>query len=117
MRLLESAVVVLVTGVVMGCGGAPPPVDLLAATEGSIRAAEEAGATKDPQGALHLKLAKEQVVEAKALMDDDDNEVAQRKLLRAEADADLAQAHADKAATLQEAGEAVRDLQKVKKSE
>jgi len=115
MKVLGSAVVVLVMGIVLGCGGAPPPVDLLASTEGAIRGAEEAGAAKDPQGALHLKLAKEEVTEAKALMDDDDNEIAQRKLRRAEADAEVAHAYAEKAATLEEASEAVKDLQKVKK--
>lgn len=114
MRLLHSAVILLVTGLVVGCGGAQPPVDLLASTEGAIRGAEEAGASKDPQASLHLKLAKEQVVAAKELMDDDDNEEAHLKLRRAEADAELAHAYAEKAASVQEASEAVKSLEKVK---
>ncbi|MBW2524177.1 MAG: DUF4398 domain-containing protein [Deltaproteobacteria bacterium] len=98
-----------------GCGGAPPTVDLLASTQGAVRGAEEAGAQDDPQAALHLKLAKEQVAAAKVLMDDGDDEEAHLKLLRAEADAELAHALAEKAATVSKAAEAMEDLDKLKK--
>lgn len=99
----------------VACGGVPMPVDQLAASQAAIRGAEEAGAVKEPQAALHLKLAREQVDKAKLLIEDDDNEEANLLLLRAEADAELARALAHKQATQTDAAEAVKDLKKVKK--
>jgi len=116
MKLPASVIVVVVLVLSFGCGGAPPPIDLLASTQGAVRGAEEAGAAEDPKAALHLKLAKEQIATAKVQMDDGDDEEAQRTLLRAEADAELAHALAEKAATAGEAAEAMDDLDKLKNS-
>jgi hypothetical protein len=57
---------------------------------GAIRAAEEVGAARSPQAALHLQLAKEQFEHARKLTSAEDRPMSTRLLLRARADADLA---------------------------
>jgi hypothetical protein len=101
----------------VGCGGSlPPPNDQLAASQAAIRAAEEVGAKSDPQAMLHLKLAREQMEKAKALMEAEDNEAAQRVLQRAEADAELALAIAKQRATEAEAEEAMAQVEKLEQA-
>src|SRR5437867_1445145 len=56
---------------------------------GAIRAAEELGATHNPEAALHLQLAKEEFEHARKLTGPEDRPMATRLLLRARADADL----------------------------
>lgn len=97
----------------VGCGGMPPPNDQLAASQAAIRAAEEVGGNSDPRAALHLKLAREQLEQAKALIQDDDNEAAERLLKRAEADAELALAIAKQRNTQAEAEEAMRQVEQL----
>ena len=73
------------------CGGSyPQPTERLASTEAAIRSAKELGAQNDPQAALHVKLADEQLQTAKALMKDDKNKRADLVLQRASSDAELA---------------------------
>lgn len=55
-----------------------------------IRAAEEVGAAKVPQAALHLQLAKEELERAKKFGADGDKDQGASMLLRAQADAELA---------------------------
>ena len=74
----------------VGCGSAPVPADKLAKTAASVKSAEELGADKDPNAALHLRLAREEVESAKNLIKDSDNERAGFVLDRASADADAA---------------------------
>jgi len=87
----------------------------IAATDSSIRAAEELGAPKVPQASLHLQLAKEENQHAQKLMANGDTKHAEGQLLRAQADAELAlalareapiqveaQQEADKARSLQQ---------------
>jgi hypothetical protein len=83
--------------VLSACGGAPPPPPTLANAEASIRAAHELGAQSDPQGALHLSLAQEEVDKAKKLYADKDPKNGDLALARAAADADLALAEAKEA--------------------
>jgi hypothetical protein len=97
----------------LGCGGAPPPTSQLATTQAALRAANEVGAPSEPQAALHLKLAKEQLDKAKALMEEDENEQALDLLLRAEVDAELAHALAKEASTKAEAEDAKAALEKL----
>jgi hypothetical protein len=59
-------------------------------SSGAIRAAEELGAARSPEAALHLQLAKEQFEHARKLTSADDRATSTRLLLRARADADLA---------------------------
>jgi len=85
--IMQFVVAVAATGIVAGCANVP------LRTEGStsgIRAAEEAGAAKVPQAALHLQLAKEELEAAKQWAARGDKEKADSMLLRAESDAELA---------------------------
>jgi hypothetical protein len=81
----------LVALFLIACGGGlPPPSDRLASAEAASRSARELGADRDPKAALHLKLAQEQIDQAKKLMSDGDNKRADMVLQRAGADAELA---------------------------
>ncbi len=82
----------IVTSLVLAaCGGSmPPPSERLGSAEAAARTAHELGADKDPKAALHLKLAEEQIDQAKKLMADSDNKKADLVLQRANADAELA---------------------------
>jgi hypothetical protein len=81
------AVAALVTVFAAGC--ATTPLSTEASTSG-IRAAEEVGAEQVPMASLHLQLAKEQLELAKGLSDQDQREMAESMLQRAEVDAELA---------------------------
>lgn len=90
MRIIALASVV-VSVFVMACGGSlPPPSDRLASAEAAARSARELGADKEPKAQLHLKLASEQIDQAKKLMADNDNKRADLILQRANSDAELA---------------------------
>jgi pyridoxal biosynthesis lyase PdxS len=73
-----------------GCGGHPAPTEQVASSLAAVRGAEEAGALNVPEAALHVKLAQEQLEQAKHLMEQDDNERAEDRALRAGNDAELA---------------------------
>ena len=74
-----------------GCGGSiPPPNDRLASAEAASRSARELGADKEPKAQLHLKLAEEQIAQAKKVMMEGDNKRADLILQRASSDAELA---------------------------
>src|ERR1700722_12980856 len=91
----------------MGCASYPAPHQHLADSVAAVRGAEEVGAAAQPQAALNLKLAQEEVTRAKGLLDDGKNEEADFMTLRAKADADLALALAreEAARTRAEQGE------------
>lgn len=73
------------------CGSSvPPPNDRLASAEAAARSAKELGADNNPKAQLELKLATEQIDQAKKLMADGDNKRADLVLQRANADAELA---------------------------
>lgn len=74
----------------VGCAHHPAPTDQVAKSIAAVRGAQEAGASEVPEAALHVKLAEEQVERAKALMADDENELAEGMALRATQDAELA---------------------------
>jgi hypothetical protein len=92
------------------CGGAPVPQDQMTASQAAIRAAEVGGQSGDPQAALLVKRAKDQVAEAKKLIEDGDNHRAEMVLIRAEADAELALALAQELATRNEANAAQQQV-------
>lgn len=73
-----------------GCGSSfPQPTERLASAEAASRSAQELGAGQNPTAALHLKLAQEQIDQAKNLIKDGDNQRADLVLQRANADAEL----------------------------
>lgn len=75
----------------LGCaGGYPPPTQQMADVQSANRSATELGAQQHPKAELHLKLAEEQLAKAKIAVADDENEIADRLLMRAKADAELA---------------------------
>jgi hypothetical protein len=94
----------------IGCGGAAVPHARVTSSAASIRAAEEVGANSDPQAALHVRLAKEQRQHALDLIRDDKNREAERVLLRAEADAELAVALAREVQTRSEANKTLEEV-------
>jgi hypothetical protein len=74
----------------VACGSSiPPPTDKLASAEAAARSARELGADRDPKAALNLKLAQEQIDQAKKLMAEGDNKRADLVLQRANSDAEL----------------------------
>jgi hypothetical protein len=72
------------------CATFPAPAERLAQAEAGARAAAEMGAPQEPTAALHLKMATDQLTEAKQLMANGENEKADAVLQRAQADAELA---------------------------
>jgi hypothetical protein len=74
----------------VSCASHPPPTDNLASAIAAVRGAREAGAGDLPKAALQLKLAEEQISQARAMMEDGDNERADYMTLRAFNDAELA---------------------------
>jgi len=100
----------------VGCGGSfPPPSERLASAEAAARSARELGADKDPKAALHLKLAQEQIDQAKGQMKADENKKADQTLSRAGADAELAVALAKESNAKTEAEKAKEKLKSLKK--
>lgn len=73
-----------------GCSSGTPPVKEINETEAAIRAAEEVAAESVPAASLHLKLAQDQLRDAKALVGRGDNEMAREVINRARVDAEVA---------------------------
>jgi hypothetical protein len=67
-----------------------PPTERVAATDAAIRSARELGAEREPQAALHLKLADDQSQLARNLIRNGENKRADLVLQRAGSDAELA---------------------------
>ncbi|HEY3255245.1 MAG TPA: DUF4398 domain-containing protein [Polyangiaceae bacterium] len=99
----------------LACGGAPVPHDALSAAQADVKGAEVGGAGENPQAALHVKLAKDQIEVAQKQMKDGDNEEAARTLDRAQADAELALALAKEAKAQNDASEASEQVGKLRK--
>lgn len=85
--MITSLAIVAAAALGGGCAGAPFNTDTPTA---EIRVAQEVGASKVPQAALHLRLAKEQLAEAKRLSGEGDDKEAASMLKRSQADAELA---------------------------
>jgi hypothetical protein len=109
LSLVSSALLLL------ACGGAAVPQEQLTAAKAGISGAEVAGAPNEPQAALHLKLAKEQVAKAEALIAEGDNEEAARMVDRASVDAELALQLANEAKSKKEATDTMEQLERLKK--
>ncbi len=89
------------------------PQAQLTSAESAVRAAEVAGAPEIPKGKLHLKYARDQIVEAKALMEHKKYEEAERILRRAELDARYAHAIAEHDEATQEAQEVLDRIEEL----
>src|SRR5450432_3064401 len=99
----------------LACGGAAIPQDSLTAAQADVKGAEVGGAAENPQAALHLKLAQEEIETAQKQIKDGDNEVAARTLDRAQADAELALSLAKEAKAQGDASEASDQVGKLRK--
>jgi len=80
----------LLTLSVVACGGSSIPPSKAADTQASISAAAAVGADQNPQAALHLKMARDQLKQAQDLIERDKGDQARLVLERANADAELA---------------------------
>ncbi len=100
----------LVTAAVTACASAPLPPDRLASSQAAIRSANEVGAGDLPQAELHVRLAQEQLAQAKQLQKDGDDARAELFLQRSAADAELAIILAREEAAKAEAAKAKQAL-------
>jgi hypothetical protein len=98
----------------VACGGAAIPQEKLTSAQAGLKGAEVAGAAENPQAALYLKLAKEEVAKANALIADSNNEEAARVLDRALADAELSLALANETHMKREAAQAKEQADELK---
>lgn len=92
---MKTSMVVLLataTSLTVGCAGHPPPTDHMASAIAAVRGAQVAVAQAGqvPEAALQLKLAEEQVAQARQMIERGDNERADYMTLRAYNDAELA---------------------------
>lgn len=111
MNKILSGVIALAA---VGCATTPVPADKLASSQAAVKSAQEMNAQNEPRAALHLKLAKEQLHQAKDLMKDGKNEQARAVLTRAEADGDAALNIARAKAAQIEAAKTIESIQQAK---
>jgi hypothetical protein len=80
------------TALSVGCASHPPPTDHMASAIAAVRGAQVAVAQSGqvPEAALQLKLAEEEVAQAREMIEGGDNERADYMTLRAYNDAELA---------------------------
>lgn len=100
--------------VLSGCGAASKPILQLNQAEKQVARAQAVNADNAPQAALYLKLAEDQLTEAKRLLLKSENELARHFLRRAAADAELAEALAREAEAKAETEEIERRLERVR---
>ncbi len=92
------------------CGASfPAPTQRMADAQSAERSARELGAYDEPKAQLSLKLAQEQIAQAKVAMNDGENKRADSLLIRAKADAELAVAQTRERGARLEGQEAVDD--------
>lgn len=101
------------TAALAGCATSTAPNEKAESSSSAIRAAEEVGATHDPNAALHLQLAKEEFAYAQRLTNSADKERSDRLLRRAQCDAELALALARSESEKQEAQGEVDKLRRL----
>jgi hypothetical protein len=85
----------------------------MTSAEAAVRAAEVGGAPSVPKAELHLKQARDQIDEAKRLIEEGENERAAYVLDRAAADAELALALAEEQESRREAEGALKRIQQL----
>ena len=100
-----------------GCAAPRPPTTQLTAAKAAIRGAVEAGAQSAPKGALHLKMARDQVAEAEDLIATEKMSRAKHLLIRAEADGNLAVALAKEAGAKRQLAEIRDKLERLQKQQ
>lgn len=105
------ALVMTVTGLLAGCSSVPLHTE---SSTSAISAAEAVGAAAIPQAALHLQLAREQLVLARGLAAKGQKEQAESMLQRVVADAELAVLLANESSEKEEARAAIDLVQQLR---
>lgn len=113
MRLATLSLVMSSALAAGACGGAAVPHAQMTSAEAAVRAAEVGGAPSVPKAELHLKQARDQIDEAKRLIEEGENERAAYVLDRAAADAELALALAEEQESRREAEGALKRIQQL----
>jgi hypothetical protein len=98
----------------LACARLPPPQAAYTQSEVAVRLADTLGAQHVPAAALHLHLARQSLEQASHLMQNGDNHRATYVLMRAEADAELAQALAREAPARAVAHDALDKVQSLR---
>ena len=88
--MMRLTATLLFTTWMVACAGSSLPPAKVAETQSAISAAAAVGAEQNPQAALHLKMARDQLTEAQGLIDSGKNDEARLVLERADADAEVA---------------------------
>jgi hypothetical protein len=87
---LAMVTIGLVAACTVACASRPMPTSKVSSSAAAVRSAQEVGAEQSPEAALHLRMAKDQLARARALLDDGEYEKAEWLLTRAESDAEVA---------------------------
>lgn len=114
MKTTTHAMYLVAATFVLGCGGAAIPTQQSAQAKASVRGAEEVGARNEPQAALHLQMARDEIAKAHQYMKKDKNGRARMALERAEIDAELAIALTRAASVQRRAQSAQQEVQELK---
>jgi hypothetical protein len=99
----------------VGCASGSVNQGKLTDAQSAVRAAQEVGAPGNPDAALHLQLANEEIASAEKLYRDGEKARGDRMLERAQADAELALALAKLEDVREEAREAKQKVDLLKK--
>lgn len=95
------------------CGSSAVPPAKITEARSAISAASAVGAEGQPNAALHLKLARDQVAQAEQLIKNGDNAEASLVLERAQKDAELALVLTREAKVRAEAQQALEQVQQL----
>jgi hypothetical protein len=106
-----SAAIAVALLCVGGCASSGLDQQKLVDTQAAVNSIEELEESEHPDVSLHLKYARDQLVAAKRLMDEGEDEEANRMLERANADARLALAMARTERSRKEAEEAWAEVE------
>lgn len=97
-----------------GCAGANFNQQRMIDTQATVAAVEELDEAEDPEVSLHLKYARDQLAAARRLIDEGEDEDANRMLERAHADAELALAMARTERSRKQAREAWAEVEELR---
>lgn len=98
-----------------GCAGANFNQQRMVDTQATVAAVEELDEVEDPEVSLHLKYARDQLAAARRLLDEGDDDEANRMLDRAHADAQLALAMSRTERSRKQAREAWSEVEELRK--
>lgn len=115
-RLPLLGTAIAAVALLVGCATtAEAPVERLVTSQATVRAAEEIGAGQSPRAAFHLRLAKEQLADAKRLINAGKNAEANILLQRAAADAELSMALTKQLIAVRQAERVKREVAELQK--